>query len=131
MSAQRLSRASPWKTFLARTLAGAVLLYTGISGLSRFPGEFGAGQGPLQRVTEIGVLGYGAAGTAAALALLFRHRWAVPASLVWAVAATLTGALSPIAFGGTSLRVGLASGLLTALVAGAVVWLASRATPRS
>jgi len=113
-----------WKPFLARTLAGALLVYTGISGLWRFPGEFADSETTLQRVTEIGVLGYGLAGTTAALALLVRHPRAVPAAIGWAVAVAFTGTLAPIAFGGTSVAVGVASGALSALVGAGVVWLA-------
>lgn len=113
-----------WRQFLARTLAGSLLVYTGISGISRFPQEFRDSETLLQRVTEVGVLAYGIAGVVAAIALLLRHRWAVPAAVAWAVAVAYTGSLAPVSFGGTSVWIGVASGILSALVGAAVVWLA-------
>ena len=80
---------------------------------------------PAMRVATVTQLLYGAAATLALLALAVPawRRRVFPLLVCWAVATTLTGGLSPVVYGGSSLGVGVAAGALTAAVAGALVWV--------
>jgi hypothetical protein len=107
-------------------LAAGVLLATTWLGIAGGVGSYrGAGTGG-QTVAAVTQLLYGASAPVCLVALLRRASWTPAVLGAWAATLTVTGALSPIVWAGTGLWSGLAAGLLTALVAGAVCWCALR-----
>jgi hypothetical protein len=67
---------------------------------------------------------YGAAAVASLIALVARVSWfRVPFGLC-AVAMTVTAALAPVVWGGTTWTIGVISGLATAVIMGLVYWAA-------
>jgi hypothetical protein len=87
---------------------------------------------PLQRSVSTGVLIYGIAGLAAAIALLARHKSAIWLAVVWGLAVTYVSSLAAIAYAGDDATVvgAIAGGMGTALIAAAVIWAARLTTRR-
>lgn len=79
-----------------------------------------------QRVDSFTQFGYALAGFAAAAGLVARRAWARTVLWLWAPLVTLTGGLAPVVWGGSGPGTGLAAGALSAVIAGLVVWLATR-----
>jgi len=77
----------------------------------------------LQRVATATELTYGVLGILGGIALHERRRWARPVVAGWGVALASTGALAPVAWGEGGLGASLATGGVTALLAGLVVRL--------
>lgn len=67
---------------------------------------------------------YSLLGLAGALAILLRQRWSRAALYAWAAALVLTGATAPVIWVETGWWPGVFAAAITALTAGAVIWLA-------
>jgi hypothetical protein len=104
------------------TLIVALLLFTAYNGL--YEGfnatRYGASVG--QRVATGTQLAYGAFAVAALAAMVARRRWAGSLLVLWGIAVVATGALAPVVWGDTPVRVGVLAGLATAGVVGLVLW---------
>jgi len=77
---------------------------------------------PGMRVATVTQLLYGVTGLAALCGLLFRQQWVRWAVLGCFVAATLTALLAPVVYGGESVKIGILSGAIAALILGVVFW---------
>ena len=121
-----MSRPARW---IGLGLLVLALLFCAYNGLVEGWRELHNDDTPAMRVATVTQLLYGAAATLALLALAVPawRRRVFPLLLVWAVATTSTGALAPVVYGGRSLGVGAAAGAITALIAGALVWVWHRA----
>ena len=119
-----LKRILPWIFATALLVAISALgMYGGIDEL-RSVDEVT----PLQRSVSIGSLIYGLVGLAAGVGVLLRRRWGYTLAIVWGVVITYTGGMASHAWGETSAPVTAVATLMTAFVAGIVIWLANLAT---
>jgi hypothetical protein len=94
--------------------------------------ELSFGLTPLQRSVSIGVLTYGIAGLAAAVALIARHPSSVWLVVFWGATVTYVSSFAAIAYAGADATLvgAIAAGIGTALMAAAVVWIARVSTQR-
>jgi hypothetical protein len=122
-----IRRILPW------IFATAFLLSISLLGTYNGIGELRDGDATtvLQKSVSIGSLIYGLVGIAAAGGVLLRRRWGYFLSLAWGVVITYTGAMASHAYGETTAPVTAIAALITALIAGFVIWLAGLATRRS
>ena len=82
----------------------------------------------LQQSVSISSVIYGLLGIAAGVGVLLRRRWGYFLSIVWGVVITYAGGMASHAYGETTAPVSAIAALLTALIAGIVIWLANIAT---
>ena len=83
-----------------------LLFNTGLVGFYNGVTEFAEAHTPLQKSVTAGVFVYGIFGLAAAVALLVRHRWAVPLSAAWAVVVTYVASTAALAYAGEDATIG-------------------------
>ena len=102
---------------------GAVGFYNGVT-------EFAGAHTPLQKSVTAGVFLYGIFGLSAAVALLVRHRWAVPLSAIWAVVVTYVASTAASAYASDDATIGTAisGGIGAGLIGVFVVWCARAVT---
>ena len=77
---------------------------------------------PGMQAATVTQLLYGVTGFAALCGLLCRQQWVRWAVLGCFVAATLTALLAPVVYGGESVKIGILSGAIAALILGVVFW---------
>jgi hypothetical protein len=121
-----IRRILPW------IFATAFLLIISVLGTYNGIGELRDGDATtvLQKSVSIGSLIYGLVGIAAAAGVFLRRRWGYILSVVWGVVITYTGAMASHAYGETTAPVTAIAALITALIAGFVIWLGRLATRR-
>lgn len=119
---------------LARFLAIALLLVTGILGLYNGSTELGEALTGLQRSVTIAVLLYGMLGIAGGVGLVRRRPWSVTIVAAWAVASAYAGTIASFAYSDpTFAQPGTLAGVVGAFVSIAavgalVIWTARSAT---
>ena len=79
-----------------------------------------------QRIATATQFGYAVAGLLGSGAVLLRSSWASAMLWIWAGLITVTGGLAPVVWGGAGTLAGLVAGLVSAGIAGPVIWLATR-----
>ena len=113
---------SPERRFTpARIVALLLLLVTGALGVWSASSEFSDAHTILQRIAAATEASYGVLGLAAAFGWYRDQPWAAAATFLWAACLTATGGLAPVAWGGTTIWIGLLGGACTALIAWWVV----------
>ena len=118
---------------VAWILSILLLLNTGLLGLYDGARELGDAHTPLQRSVTLGVLTYGILGTAAAIALIARHRSALWLSVGWAIVVSYVATAASIAYGGADVPIGgaIAGGAGAALIGACVLWCARTVTRKA
>ncbi|HUQ84241.1 MAG TPA: hypothetical protein VM076_24025 [Gemmatimonadaceae bacterium] len=118
---------------VAWILSILLLLNTGLIGLYNGVTELPDAHTPLQQSVTIGVLTYGVLGTAAAIALIARHRSAFWLSIGWAIVVSYVATAATIAYGGADAPIGgaIAGGIGAALIGVGVVWCARTVTRKA
>ena len=102
-------------------IAGFLLLASALSALAAGGSDVRMAESSGQRLTAWSDLVFGVAGLVAFLGLLFRRRWVRPPLLIWAAFATVAATTAPITWGGSSVAVGVVTGLVALLVTVSVV----------
>ena len=107
-----------------------LLFNTGLVGFYNGVTEFAEAHTPLQKSVTAGVFVYGIFGLSAAVALLVRHRWAVPLSAAWAVVVTYVASTAALAYAGEDATIGsaISGGVGAGLIGLFVVWCAREST---
>ena len=119
-------RVLPWILAAAFLMILSVLgLYNGIDELKDADAKT-----VLQQSVSISSVIYGLLGVAASLGVLLRRRWAYFLSIAWGVVITYAGGMASHAYGETTGPVTAIAALLSALIAGIVIWLANIATKK-
>ncbi|HEY0527729.1 MAG TPA: hypothetical protein VGD02_02785 [Gemmatimonadaceae bacterium] len=118
---------------VAWILSLAVLAFTGILGIYNGVTEWRDVRTVFQQSVTAGVFVYGVLGLAAFVGLLRREPWAVLVTLAYAVVVTYVAGGAVMAYGDAdaSVAAALAAGAGTAVIAAAIVWIASATTRRS
>ena len=112
----------------------AMLLVTGVIGLTNTPEELRATRTTLQRFVSVSVVLYGILGVVGGAALALRRRWSVVVVAAWSVAVFCAATVASFAFSDPSFENGetvtgtIAAALATGLVGAFCVWAARSAT---
>lgn len=106
-------------------ISAFLLLFLGLSGVQGFFGDWGDVETLGQRVATIGQGVFGVLGLVAGAGAVLKRRWAGTAALAFALSVGFTAAFASVAWGGSGLGVGLASGAL-GLLLGLVLFLGVR-----
>ena len=116
---------------IAWFLSVALLLLTGVLGSWNAVDEWPGSVTPLQKSVTAGVFLYGIFGLIAAVGMIARRRWSIPAAMAWGVSVTYVASVAAIAFAGKDATVlgAIAAGISSALIASIVVWSARAALP--
>ena len=119
-----IRRIVPW------ILAAVLLVIMGALGAQNGIAAWSDGDAEtiLQHSVTIFSLIYGSLGLVAGVGVLLRRRWGYLLSIAWGIASTYTGGLASHAYGGTTPSVTAIATLLSAAIAGFVIWLANLAT---
>ncbi|HEU5220002.1 MAG TPA: hypothetical protein VFU23_15180 [Gemmatimonadales bacterium] len=120
-----MRRTSPWFIVALVCLVGSSI------GIRSGVNEWGEASGTAQHLASLTELGYGVAGLAGAAALWVGHRKTLRLVAVWAIFVTATGGMAPVVWGGSPLYIGLLAGVISALIAAGVFWLAYHAIHQS
>ena len=99
-----------------------LLLAAGYFGIVEGLGLVRQAHTPLEILPTASELLYGIAAVGALVALASRHRSAQYLLILWAVLVSITAALAPPVWGGSSAVVGAESGVAAALLIGLVLW---------
>lgn len=104
-------------------LALSLLLFLTWTGLSGGVTQFSESRTPGQKVQTLAQLAYGVSGLLSAVTLVWSRRWAPLMQGCWIGAVTIAAGLASVVWGGTSLGIGLLSGVVALLAALVIVWL--------
>ena len=97
-----------------------VLGWTGINGgVQQLSRTANTGQ-TIQTVLQ---LAYGALSVLSVVTLFWAQRWNRPVLVCWTITLALAGGLGAYAWGGTSVAIGVGSGLAAGLVGAGIAWL--------
>ena len=121
------------KGILLRIIAAALLIGIGALGIQNGIDDMMGGdeKTALQQSVNIGGLIYGLCGLAAGAGVLLRRRWGYLVSIAWGAVVTYTGGMASHAYGGTPALTTALATVATALIAAAIIWLASFGTKKS
>ncbi len=113
-----------------RYLATLLFLYLGAQGLWSACVQFDDAVTLGQRVQTAMQFGFSALGLAAGAFLVLERPVPVAIEWAWTITLALAGGIAAVAWGETSIPVGIVGGVSTALVALAIVWLGRRGRVR-
>jgi hypothetical protein len=118
------------KLFLNRVLPGvAVLLLLGLAyigitgGIDQFDQSTHSQYTVGQFVQTVLQLAFGVSSLAAIAAWFWARRWSARVFAAFVVSLTLAGGLASVVWGGTSITIGVVSGLASLAVGWVIVWL--------
>jgi len=114
-------------SLLLTALLVLLLLAAGYFGIVEGLGLVRQARAPAQILATATELGYGVAAVGALVSLASRHRSARYFLIVWAVLVSVTAALAPPVWGGSTVAVGAESGVGSGLLIGLLLWGWSRA----
>ena len=106
-------------------ISAFLLLFLGLSGVQGSVGDWGDAETLGQRVCTIGQGVFGILGLVAGTGAVLKRRWAGTVALAFAGAAAVTSGLASVAWGGSGIGVGIASGAL-GLLLGLLLYLGVR-----
>jgi hypothetical protein len=99
-----------------------LLFLLGLSGLQSFLGDWSLATTLGQRISTVGQGVFGACGVLAGTGAVLKRKWGEVAALAFAVSAGITAGLASMAWGGSGLGAGFASGCLGFLIGILLYW---------
>ena len=98
------------------------LLFLGVSGLQGFFEDWGLANTLGQRLCGVGQVIFGTCGLLAGVGAILKRKWAGAAAVAFAVSGGITAGLASMAWGGSNLVTGIASGALGFLLGIVLFW---------
>ena len=103
-------------------VSAVFLLFLGGSGLQSFFNDWELAGTLGQKATGMGQVLFGVCGLLAGVGAILKRTWAGPLTLAFAVLAGVTAGLASVAWGGSNLATGIASGGLGFLIGMLLYW---------